>query len=94
MGYSILELVLRRLREEGFAADVAFPGQKYPQIRDAEKQLRDAGLPIFHHIRRSDKVDKMTFQQDPLLISSPNSAAGVDYKKFVAEYVGGMNNGI
>lgn len=65
-----------------------------PQIRDAEKQLRDAGLPIFHHIRRSDKVDKMTFQQDPLLISSPNSAAGVDYKKFVAEYVGGMNNGI
>lgn len=34
MGYSILELVLRRLREEGFTADVAFPGQKYPQIRD------------------------------------------------------------
>ena len=34
MGYSILELVLRRLREEGFTADVAFPGQKYPQISD------------------------------------------------------------
>lgn len=34
MGYSILELVLRRLREEGFAADVAFPGQKYPQISE------------------------------------------------------------
>ena len=32
MGYSILELVLRRLREAGFRADVAFPGQKYPQI--------------------------------------------------------------
>ncbi|MBQ7001709.1 MAG: ParA family protein [Oscillospiraceae bacterium] len=57
------------------------------QIQDAEKQLRDAGLPVFHHIRRSDKVDKMTFQQDPLLISSPNSAAGVDYRKFVAEYM-------
>lgn len=32
MGYSILELVLRRLRQAGFRADVAFPGQKYPQI--------------------------------------------------------------
>ena len=32
MGISILELVLRRLREENFQADVAFPGQKYPTI--------------------------------------------------------------
>ena len=32
MGYSILELVLRRLRQAGFRADVAYPGQKYPQI--------------------------------------------------------------
>ena len=60
-----------------------------PEIKDAEAQLRRAGLPVFHHIRRSDKVDKMTFQQDPLLISSPNSAAGVDYRRFVKEYVGG-----
>ena len=63
-----------------------------PQIKDAEAQLQTAGLPIFHHIRRSDKVDRMTFQQDPLLISSPNSAAGVDYRKFVAEYVGGVHD--
>ena len=34
MGYSILELVLRRLREDGFTADIAFPGQKFPQIGD------------------------------------------------------------
>ncbi len=34
MGYSILELVMRRLREAGFTADVAFPGQKFPQITD------------------------------------------------------------
>lgn len=60
-----------------------------PQIVSAEKQLREAGLPIFHHIRRSDKVDKMTFQQDPLLICSPKSAAGVDYRRFVKEFVGG-----
>lgn len=60
-----------------------------PNVRASEAQLREAGLPIFHHIRRSDKVDRMTWQQDPLLISSPNSAAGVDYRKFVREYVGG-----
>jgi len=34
MGISILELVLRRLREENFLADVAFPGQKYPLITE------------------------------------------------------------
>lgn len=34
MGYSILELVLRRLREAGFTADIAFPGQKFPRITD------------------------------------------------------------
>lgn len=62
---------------------------KDDQIQDAEAQLRRAGLPVFHHIRRSDKVDRMTFQQDPLLISSPKSAAGVDYRKFVKEYMGG-----
>jgi hypothetical protein len=28
-------LVLRRLREDGFTADIAFPGQKFPQISDA-----------------------------------------------------------
>ena len=58
------------------------------QIVDAESQLRSAGLNVYHHIRRSNTVDKMTFRQEPLLISSPNSAAGVDYRKFVAEYVG------
>ena len=66
---------------------------KAPEIREAEQQLRSAGLPVFHHIRRSDKVDRMTFQQEALLISSPNSAAGVDYRTFVAEYVGGGENG-
>lgn len=34
MGISILELVLRRLREAGFKANAAYPGQKYPQITE------------------------------------------------------------
>lgn len=32
MGISILELVLRRLREESFLADAAYPGQKFPRV--------------------------------------------------------------
>lgn len=34
MGYSILELVLRRLRQANFTADVAYPGQKFPTITE------------------------------------------------------------
>lgn len=64
-----------------------------PQIQEAELQLRAAGLRMFHHVRRSDPVDKMTFRQEPLLISSPNSGAGIDYRSFVAEYVGGVDDG-
>lgn len=60
---------------------------KSPEIMDAENELHRAGLPVYPHIRRSDKVDKMTFQQDPLLICSPNSAAGVDYRKFTSAYI-------
>ena len=60
-----------------------------PQIQEAEDTLKAAGLNVFPHIRHSKKVDGMTFQQEPLLISSPRSAAGLDYRKFVAEYVGG-----
>ena len=32
LGISILELVLRRLREEGFTASAAYPGQKFPVV--------------------------------------------------------------
>ena len=34
MGMSILDLVLMKLKQYGFTADVAFPGQKYPAISD------------------------------------------------------------
>ena len=34
MGISILEMVLRLLRQEGFTADIAYPGQKYPVLTE------------------------------------------------------------
>lgn len=54
----------------------------------AEAALRASGLPVFPHIRRTDKVDEMTFAQEPLMICSPKSAAGVDYRRFVRAYLG------
>lgn len=62
---------------------------KSDHVLDAEKQLRGSGLPVYPHIRRSDKVDDMTFDQQPLLVCSPRSAAGVDYRRFVREWMGG-----
>ena len=34
MGISILEMVLRLLRQENFTADIAYPGQKYPVLTE------------------------------------------------------------
>lgn len=63
------------------------------RTEESESILRESGLPVFDHIRRTDKVDEMTFAQEPLLVSSPRSAAGVDYRKFVRELMkGGMGN--
>lgn len=58
-------------------------------IQRAEETLRASGLPVFPHIRRTNKVDDMTFAQEPLLISSPKSAAGRDYRTFVRTLMGG-----
>lgn len=62
---------------------------KSPNVQNAEETLRASKLPIFPHIRRSDKVDDMTFSQDPLLVTSPRSAAAIDYSRFVIEYMNG-----
>lgn len=49
----------------------------------AERELRAAGLPVFPHIRRTPKADDMTFEQEPLIVCSPKSAAAIDYRRFV-----------
>lgn len=49
----------------------------------AERELRGSGLPVFPHIRRTPKADDMTFEQEPLIVCSPRSAAAIDYRRFV-----------
>lgn len=75
-----------RLRLAGCLPTMWYKSQN---VLQAEDTLRASNLSIFPHIRRSDKVDEMTFAQDPLLITSPRSAAAVDYNRFVHKYVNG-----
>ena len=65
MGISILELVLRRLREEGFKADIAYPGQKFPQLTDTVATV---------HIEEVDRA-KMTVTVEVSIIC-PASMGG------------------
>lgn len=61
--------------------------------RKAEAILRRSGIPVFPHIRRTPKVDEMTFKGKPLIETSPTCAAAKDYQRFVDELLkGGERN--
>lgn len=68
---------------------------KDPAILQAERTLAEfPQLPVFRsRIRRSPKVDGMTFAGEPLQIYSPRSAAGQDYNAFVRELMEVEQNG-
>lgn len=67
---------------------------KSDNIAEARAALEASGLPVFPPIRRTAKVDDMTFAQEPLIVSSPKSAACVDYRRFVKAYLeGGADRG-
>lgn len=63
-------------------------------ITESIKALRSYGFHVFPGIRRTNKVDDMTFAQNPLIESSPTSAACVDYRRFIRDYVGGDQRGV
>ena len=60
---------------------------KSEQISAALETLRASKLFVFPAIRKTNKVDDMTFAQRPLIESSPKSAACIDYRRFVGVYV-------
>ena len=69
---------------------------KSEQISAALEALRASKLFVFPAIRKTNKVDDMTFAQEPLIKSSPKSAACIDYRRFVGAYVaqeGGKDRG-
>ena len=62
---------------------------KTRDMESAELGLKSCGLPVFHHIARSSSVDRSTFQQRPLIFSSPNCAACRDYRTLARIYLAG-----
>ena len=69
---------------------------KSDKIREAEEILKNSGLPMYPHIRRTPKVDDMTFARRPLIETSPRCAAAMDYKRFAMQLLyakGGRRNG-
>lgn len=78
-----------RLHVAGFLPTMWY---RNAQIVEAEHQLKQRGLRVFHHIRRSPKVDELTFSG--AVLDSRNSASEIDYRAFAAEYMGGVKNGL
>lgn len=62
-------------------------------VTQAEAVLRSGNVPVFRTvIRRTDRVDESTFQSQPLVVYSPWSAACMDYRQFVEEYLDGRQD--
>ena len=60
-----------------------------PACIQGECALRGSAIPVFQtNIRRSEKVTESIFKRQSLQTYSPQSAAGRDYRAFVAEYFG------
>ena len=98
-GMANLLLQIHNMQQENPKLKVAgiLPTMYYKsaQADVAEQQLRDCGLPVYHHIRRSTMVDDMTFAQKPLIFTSPKSGACRDYRAFVEEFLkGGEHDGV
>ena len=59
--------------------------QQHSTLEQLKQTLAGVGLRCFHPIRRTGKVDDMTFAEEPLIYSSPKSGATRDYKLFTHE---------
>lgn len=58
-------------------------------VRQGEQLIRSMGVPVFWQtIRRTDKVPESTYEQSPIARYSPKSAACIDYRAWVREYLG------
>lgn len=79
-----MQRINTRLRVAGFLPTMWY---KAPKIQEAEEVLRSSGLRVFPHIRRSSKVDEITF--DIAELASCHSGSAIDYRHFVVEYLGG-----
>ena len=91
-GMSVLFRQIENMRQINPDLSVAgiLPTMWYrsPVVDLIEKELFRASLPVFHRIRLSKTVDRMTLAQRPLQEISRNSGALRDYRCFVDQYMG------
>lgn len=76
------------LKVAGLLPTMYYPNEDAVKAREV---LVNSDFRVFPSIRRSDKVDGMTYAQEPLCVYSPKSAAAVDYRRFVKAYVKEVN---
>lgn len=76
-----MQRINSRLRVAGVLPTMWY---RYKEIMDAEAILRRSSLHVFPHIRRSNHVDKISFDRE---LSSSHTGHMRDYKVFVAEYI-------
>ena len=93
-GLSTLVTQLDFLRRRGARARVAgvlIVGLRRTDFdRDLEQVVRGCGLPVYQAaIRYSAKVPESMADGKPLVVYSPRSAAAVDYRRWVREFMGG-----
>ncbi len=80
-----------RLRVAGCLATMYY---KSDDTAKAWNVLSASGLPVFTtRIRYGRKMDEMTYKQQPLVSFSPGCGPCRDYRRFVAELIGGNKNG-
>lgn len=72
-----------RLEVAGLLPTMFYKSERTEQAR---KVLRENAFRVFPSIRQSRKVDEMTYQQKPLCVCSPQSAAAVDYRRFAVMF--------
>ena len=90
---------LQGLRRQGVPVHVAgvllVQWRNSDLVHQSEALLRRQGLPVFRQvIRRTEKVPESTFAREPVTRYSRTSAAGVDYRRWVQEYLGGELDGV
>ena len=79
-----MQTINPQLRIAGLLPTMTYRSDK---IREALDILFLSDFHIYPKIRKTSKVDDMTFAQRPLIESSPHSAACVDYRRFVKAYL-------
>lgn len=84
-----MQKINSRLRVAGILPTMWY---KSEQIAEAGAILRQSGLPVFPRIRRSNRVDNVSFDRE---LANAKTGHMRDYKRFVSAYIkqGGQGNG-